>query len=906
MFPPLRRISPQIAGRIRAARNFLADRSGLILCALFMLVGLVAAGDYGIGPDEVNQRRIAEANLNYILGQAESVAAGLSLYSDRVYGVAFELPLLLTQQALGLTDNHDIHRLRLTLTHLFFIVGAFCCYRLAWRLFDNRLIALLALLLFLLHPRLYAHSFVNSKDLPFLTLFAITLYLLERAFRRDTLGAFLLLGLAVGLLTNLRIMGAMLFPAIIAMRGLDLFPAKPEPERKAILLTAGLFVLAAGLTLYALTPYAWTNPGDYLLTSLNQTANHPNVELELFQGRLLASTEMPRHYGLTWFGITTPPPVLLLGFVGMAAVVASVIARPGAVFRNTRRHLQLLLLACFALPLLAAILLDSNQYNGWRQSYFLYAPFCLLAAGGLHWLLAALARQGRGRRAAYGLTGLGVGLIALQLIQLHPGQYDYFNFLVDRTTPERLGTQYQLDYWGLAYREGLDYLRESHPGETLTVRGPRSQVAILPAADRQLLPPAAGQNADYELRPQPDPGQPDFAFNLEYLRRLYNNTLMAVRPLNAARMTAAARAAYREIYRQALAGEPIIRADYQVYRNGNRLTFVKENCSPEEPDAWFGARLFPHSLETLPPSQWRRGSYVPFGSHGVRLGQLCLAIIQLPDYAQGDLILTRRNLGNFRPKGLPVWEELYRLSRPGLGELIADYRRQQPPPDNPAAFAVFSDRDGGRNRLIYAKEDCAQSAYETRVTLHIYPVNPADLPVRRRASGFDNRDFLLDDYGGRPGGECIAIVPLPDYPIASIRTGQAGVWEKNLYPPADPDYLRATYAALSDRQPDADSAFDLYLQDSRLIYLRETCNAEDTAAGFFLHIIPADISDLPAERRPAGFANMDFAFDRWGGAFDGKCLAAIPLPDYPIKKIRTGQYAPGQGELWAVELVVER
>ena len=904
MFPPLRRISPQIAGRRAAARNFLADRSDLILCALFLLVGLVAAGDYGIGPDEVNQRRIAEANLNYIWGQADSVAAGLALYSDRVYGVAFELPLLLTQQALGLTDNHDIHRLRLTLTHLFFILGAFCCYRLAWRLFNNRLIAILALLLFLLHPRLYAHSFVNSKDLPFLSMFALTLYLLERAFRRDTLGAFVLLGIAVGLLTNLRIMGAMLFPAIVVMRGLDLFSAKTGPERKRILLTAGLFTLAAGLTLYAATPYAWTNPLDYLLTSLTQTANHPNVEFELFQGRLLASTEMPRHYGLTWFSITTPPPVLLLGFVGMAAAVASVIARPGSVFRNTRRRLQLLLLAGFALPLLAAVLLDSNQYNGWRQSYFLYAPFCLLAAGGLHWLLTALARQGRGRRAAYGLTGLGVGLIAFQLIQLHPGQQDYFNFLVDRTTPERLRAQYQLDYWGLAYREGLDYLRESHPGETLTVRGPRSQVAILPAADRQLLPPAAGRHADYELLHRPDPGPPDFAFNLAYRRRLYNNTLLAVRPLHAARMTAAARAAYQEIYRQALAGEPIIRADYKVYLEGKRLTFIRENCSPEEPDAWFGARLFPHSLETLPPPQWRRGSYVPFGSHGVRLGQLCLAVIQLPDYAQGDLILTRRNLGNFRPKGLPVWEELYSLSRPGLGELIADHRRQRPPPDNPAAFAVFIDRDGGRNRLLYAKRNCPQSAYETRVTLHIYPVNRADLPTLRRESGFDNRDFLLDDYGGRPGGECVAIVPLPDYPIAAIRTGQAGVWEVNLYPPADPANLRSTYAALSDRQPAADSIFALYLQDSRLIYLRETCAAADTAAGFFLHIIPQDISDLPAERQAAGFANRDFAFDRWGVAFDGKCLAAVPLPDYPIAALRTGQHIPGQGELWAAELMV--
>ena len=905
MFPPLRQISLRVANGQAAALNFMTARSGLILCALFLLVGLATAGDYGIGLDEKNQRRIAQANLNYIRGQSESLEQ--LPYPFFLYGVAFELPLLLAERGLGLTDDYQIHRMRFTLTHLFFIIGGYFCYRLAYRLFGNRLLALLALLIFLLHPRIYAHSFFNSKDPVFLSMLMLALYLLERAFRKDTIGAFLLLGVAAGLLTNLRIMGIMLIPAVIILRGLDGFYAGGGPERKHILRTAGLFALTAGLTLYAATPYAWNNPVDYLLTSLDLAANHPHVELELFQGRLLASSAMPPHYGLTWFGITTPPPLLLLGFIGMAAAIVSGIARPGMVFRNTRLRWQLLLTAAFLLPLLAAALLSSNQYNGWRQSYFLYAPFGLLAAGGLYWLTAALARRRRWQIGGYGLAGLGLGLIVLQLIQLHPGQYNYFNFLVDRTTPERLRQQYQMDYLESTYREGLDYLLAHHPGETLIVRGPRRHFEYRPAADRQRLPDAAGRNADYELLPQPELSQPDMAFNLAYHYRLYNNTLLAVRPLTAARMTDSAIASYQELYRQAVAGEPIIRADYDVYRNGQRLTFVKENCSPAEPDAWFGARLFPHSLETLPPHWYRRGSYVPFGSHGIRLGQLCLAFIQLPDFASGELIMMQRGVGNFRPKGLPVWAELYRLSSPGLGEIIAERRRNQPPPANPDAFEVFIDRDGGRNRLIYAKEECSQAAYDARVTLHIYPVNRVDLPPRRRTSGFANRDFLPEVYGGRPGGECIAVVPLPDYPIAAIHTGQAGIWEMTLYPPANPDTLRATYAALSAGQPDVDAAFDLYLQDNRLIYLRETCNAAaDTAAGFFLHIIPEDISDLPAERQAAGFANLDFAFDRWGGNFDGKCLATVPLPDYPISTIRTGQYAPGQGELWAVELMVER
>ena len=885
MFPPPLSIAPQFVGKSRAALNFVAAHGGLLICALFLLVGLALAEDYGIAVDELPQRWIALANLNYLLGQGNRFDELPETHA--IYGVTFELPLLLAERALGLEDYHQIHRLRLTLTHLFFIVGAFFCYRLACRLFHNRLIALFALLIFLLHPRIYGHSFVNSKDVPFLSMFVLALYLLERAFRRDTLGAFILLGIAVGLLTNLRIMGIMLFAAPLAMRGLDLCYAGNWAERKHILRTAGLFALAAGLTLYAATPYAWTAPMDYLAENLSLTVNHPVVWPQLFQGRLISSDELPPHYNAVWFAITTPPLLLLLGGIGAVAVAARLCRRPGAVFPNTRRRFLALLLAAFLLPPLAVALLGANQYDTWRHLHFLYAPFCLLAAGGLGGLAAALARRRPGAAGVYGLAGLGVGLIALQMMQLHPLQYSYFNFLVDRTTPEYLRTQYPMDPWYLVYRQGLEQLLERHPDETLVAATLRRYRDILPPG--RLHPPGGGAAADYELIFQPEGSQPDLAFNAAYRRRLYNNTLLATRPLDSARMTPAARAAYQEIYRQAVAGEPIIRADYNVYRQGQRLTFVKENCPPDSRDAWFSVKLFPPAPEPLaPPAVGALRHLYPhrLSSHRVQLGELCLAVIQLPAAARGDIILAQRQWG-LGPAEV-IWEELYSLAPPGLRERMAQWPPESPPA-GPAAFEVFLDPDAGGDRLLYAKKNCTQAEYETRIILHIYPGDLSDLPARHRDRGFDNLDFHLTAYGGRPGGECLAVVYLPRYPIAAIRTGQAGMWETHLYPPADPEQLRAISAALADRAPAAQADFDLYLQDNQLIYWRETCADADTAAPFLLHIIPRDTADLPAEGQAEGYVNRDFDFGRWGGSFDGQCLAAVPLPEYPIAAVRTGQ-----------------
>ena len=906
MFLPLRRIAPQLSGGRRAALNFLTVRSGLIVCALFLLAGLALAGDYGISRDERLQRQIAQATLNTILGNPEGLET--LNYLDRLYGIAFELPLLLAEGVLGLEDYHYVHRLRLTLTHLFFIVGGFFCWRLAYRLSDSRLIALLALLLYLLHPRIYAHSFFNSKDAPFFSMFAIVLYLLERAFRRDTIGAFILLGVAMGLLTNLRIMGLMLLPAIVAMRGLDLFYAGNWPERKRILLTAGLFALAAGLTFYASTPYAWGNPLDYLAAGLGQAFSHPTILPQLFQGQALLSNELPPHYLAVWFGITTPPLILLLGFIGMAAVAARSIRRPGAVFRNTRRRFLLLLTACFLLPPLAAALLNPNYYQDWRQLYFLYAPFCLLAALGGGGLASVLARRRYGPVGMYGLAGLGLGLILLQMAQIHPWQHLYFNFLVDRTTPEHLRGQYDLDYWNLAVRAGLEDLLARHPEETLTVRVGARHWEILPAAARRrLLLAEEGRRADYALTGHIDPSQPDLAFNSLYDRRLYNNTLIALRPLDSSRMTPAAIAAYREIYRQAVAGEPIIRADYAVYRNGNRLTFGRENCPPEGRAGRFAVKFFPIDPAILPPPFQKYGTHARFHNYPARLGDICLAVIQLPDYAQhGDLIISRYAEGEGAGYIFPAWDELHSLSSPGLRETIAARRQQQAAawPAGAEDFAVFLDREDGRRRLLYSKTECSQSEYETPVFLHIYPVNAADLPAHDRDKGFANRDFLLPDYGGRIKGECIAAVPLPDYPIAALRTGQADGWAARLYPAAGRPSA-TDYRSLAGREAAAQAAFALYLEDNLLIYLRESCAAADTAAAFFLHIIPEDSGDLPRHQRAAGFANLDFAFDHWGDNFDGRCMAIVPLPGYPIKTIRTGQHLPGQDQRWAAELAVE-
>ena len=756
-----------------------------LACAVFLLVGLVVGDDYFQPIDVAPQRTVGMAALDYLAGDGERAFDQLIYAHDRYYGAVVEAPLVLVERIPGLGDPGALRLSRLLLPHLFFVAGGVFCYLLTWRLFTNRALALLAMVLFLLHPRIYAHSFFNSKDVPFLVMFMISLYLVHRAFRRDTLAAFLLCGVGVGLLVNLRVMGIVLFAAVLALRALDLaFAGKHKGEGgvrswRATAGTAGAFALTAILTYYASLPGLWTDPVGQGAELARTLSSHPIPGNNLFRGQWLYSPDGPPvDYVPVWVGITTPPATLLLTLIGGLALAWRGIRRPRDIPRNVPLRFGLLLLSLPIVTTVGVVVLENNINQAWRHLFFLYAPLLLLAAFGLHWLGAS--PRGRWlRMGAYALAVAAVAVTAVSMIRIHPHQNNHFNSFVDRTTPERLNSLYAVRYWRVA---GWDLLRDivrDHPSGDLFLsfdRLERSR-ATLPVDDRERIIETqdfrSGERNFYAIHTDgcsaPAPYAP-----VPYVSRVYATTLhCVVDPV----------AWFGFFRREALAsGEPLVRSTYHIHRAGNELTYLRDGCPVED----VGKRFF----------------------------------------------------------------------------------------------------------------------------LHVTPVAAADLPPGRAGIGFDNRDF---PFGARIDGNCIATGGrLPDYPIASIRTGQFsddGVhWEVEFTPvgriivPSTTDLARARREALA-REPLARSIFNVHRDGRTLTYIRDGCTEEEAVARFFLHVEPLDPDDLPTHRREHGFDNLDFTFARSGARVDGNCIAVATLPDYPIGSVRTGQY-DGTGAIWETEFSI--
>ena len=868
------------------ARRLLRSRVGsavaphwgaLLALALFLIVGLAVLDDYGVAVDEAHQRLLTIQNLEFAQGNADA----LPLSEDRYYGLAFELPILLTEYALGVESGRGIYLFRHLQTHLFFLAGGLFAYFLAFRLFRNRPLAVIAMLLFLLHPRLYAHSFFNSKDIPFLVMFIVALYLTHRAFKKDTLSAFVLLGVGAGLLVNARIMGIVLFAAIPALRALDFAFASEWAERRRILLTTGAFALAGMLTFYALLPYLWANPIGRAVEWWATFSDHPYVPIELFRGTLYLSVDLPAEYLPLWIVISSAPFMLLLGLVGAAAILIGAAGAPAEALRRSGSRFALLLLICFLAPILAVILLDANIYDGWRQMHFVWAPFTLLAAYGLRWLAQSV-RPRRPQLAVHGALGLGLIATVVSMALIHPNQQVYFNFSVDRVAPERLRTQYAMEYWGHSTRQALQWILDEHP------QSPVDALVGVPYIDLEentrILP---SEEADrLSSRPNPDAflvrlgegERPDLTLHRV---QVYGNTIASVER----------RDHLERLYDAALQEEAALDAFYDVYQLGDDLILAKEPCLARYLTEHISTlRVIPLNADDLP--YWMRDpGFEKFrfrlAKYGVFFDGKCVASIPLPDYPIADFSVVWSpelpDHGAVRETARRAKEEGQLLARSVYDIYLAD------------------------GELVYVQEQCDPVGTEQTFRLSVFPQRIDDLPDEWRTRGYERFWFNFHRRGALlEEGACVALFPLPDYPVAGIRTAQYteggdDLWEAAFS--ANPEPYAAAYRAVAGA-PVARGAFDIHLLDGDLVYVKEPCEQADTEARFFLHIVPERARDLPEARRESGFDNLDFRFFLNGALFDSQCAARVALPPYPIESIRTGQYISGAGEIWSAEFAV--
>ena len=221
------------------------------------------------------------------------------------------------------------------------------------------------------------------------------------------------------------------------------------------------------------------------------------------------------------------------------------------------------------------------------------------------------------------------------------------------------------------------------------------------------------------------------------------------------------------------AGEPAATGEFDLYLDGDTLTYHRSPCSEEDLLGEFFLHLYPADRSALPAARREHGFanlHFPFTRYGVLLSGRCVAPAPLPEYRIARIRTGQRGAAGGETRG-EVWSAELRPSSRRLAsayESFASGSRGEPAVR--AEFDLYFDFDGGA--LAYLKRPCAEEDTAARVFLHIYPEARESLPGDRRRHGFENRDFAFAEHGARLPGGCFALAPLPEYRIARIRTGQ--------------------------------------------------------------------------------------------------------------------------------------
>ncbi len=233
------------------------------------------------------------------------------------------------------------------------------------------------------------------------------------------------------------------------------------------------------------------------------------------------------------------------------------------------------------------------------------------------------------------------------------------------------------------------------------------------------------------------------------------------------------RSADRDLPEPHVKGDVIIQSTYTAHREEQRLVYVKDLCGPEDVDTRFFLQVVPADTDLLSPGRSHLSYDFEFSGYGWRIEETCIAVRELPSwYANGHITTGQFNAERTSHSWLRhYYGEDYRnrlLAEAGEPIIRSDYDiylHQEK--------AGESEDQPNRLRLLYFKPGCSQDDSGTRFFMHVIPRSAEDLPDQSKEAGYEELNFALEDYGGRYGGDCFAVLDLPEYDILEIRTGQA-------------------------------------------------------------------------------------------------------------------------------------
>lgn len=454
--------------------NFLFNKLITILIFFFLLlIGLNSFDDFGIGIDEDNSRINGYVTLNYIydlLGlEKTNILANLELkdinqYEEQGNGVVFDLSLVFFENYFNITDFRDQFLLRHFVSFLLFFSSLIYFYKIILLKNNSKFLAIFGVLFLFFSPRIFAHSFVNPKDIGFMSIGIINLFYGIKYLQKPDIKNSLIFTIVSGILVGFRLTGLFIPLIIILISWIDNLRNLNKKKSKYIPLLLIVFLLP--ISIFIFWPFLWASPINNFIYAFDILSNHYRPIYNLFLGEYISALNVPWHYILTWIFFSTPLLYLFFFFIGLFLIFKRLIKRLinikensyNDLWRGENEKFDLIFFLIILIPILIVIILHSSLYTGWRHLFFIYPSIILISIHGIY-LMKILYFKYKNYVLNIVILFL-LSPIIYWMISNHPYQYSFFNYF-----ERKMKLKFENDYWGISIYNSLNYLASNNDGQ---------------------------------------------------------------------------------------------------------------------------------------------------------------------------------------------------------------------------------------------------------------------------------------------------------------------------------------------------------------------------------------------------------------------------------------------------------
>lgn len=430
---------------------------GILIIQLFLMLWM--SQTVGISADESRHIAQAEKVYNYYQTHGEDKSALENTGRDPMQynGQSFDNLMYWIAQKFAVKNYIEMRHFFIALIGwlIILITGL-----IAKKIYDYEG-AILAVLLLFITPRFLGHSLNNNKDIPFalgfvLSIYGMTGFLLALPKLRYKDIVLMTLGIAFAI--SIRLAGILsigflgVFSAITYLSKRPLFrllnKTKLEILKKLVIFVP--IVVAVGFFLGIIYwPFMMVNPVKHFKEVLDATTSHPVGLTQLFDGKLVLSSDIPSYYTIRYLLITYPLVVL-------TGIILSFCLAPLGLKKD-----KLLLYFMIAFAVIFVFLWmsfkESNFYGGIRHLLFIYPLTVCLAVFGFVFLKQMAAKIPR-KWVSY-LPYAFIVILSLNpilhIIRNYPYSYVYFNELIGGV--KKASDKYETDYFQHSLRHSTEW-----------------------------------------------------------------------------------------------------------------------------------------------------------------------------------------------------------------------------------------------------------------------------------------------------------------------------------------------------------------------------------------------------------------------------------------------------------------